>query len=39
MMEAKKIGYKGSSLTLNKLFWDENSQNVILQVDTQLLLK
>jgi len=39
MMEAKKINYKGSSITLNKLFWDENSQNVILQVDTPIIAK
>ena len=38
-MKAKKIGYKGSSITLNKLFWDENSQNVILQVDTPIIAK
>ena len=35
-METKKIGYKGSSLTLNKLFWEENSQNITLQIDTPL---
>ena len=26
LMEAKKIFYKGSSIKLNKLFWDENSR-------------
>ena len=37
MMEDKKINYKGASLGLNKLFWGENSQNVILQADTLII--
>jgi hypothetical protein len=39
MMEAKKIDYKGASVTLNKLFWDENSQDVTLQIDTPIIAK
>ena len=39
MMKAKKINYKGSSLELNKLFWDEQSQDVIFQVHTPIIAK
>ena len=39
MMEAKKINYKGPSIELNKLFWDEQSQDVILQVNTPIIAK
>jgi energy-coupling factor transporter ATP-binding protein EcfA2 len=39
LMEAKKIGYEGSSLTLNKLFYDEQSQDVTLQIDTPIIAK
>ena len=39
LMEAKKIFYKGSSIKLNKLFWDENSQDITLQVDTPIIAK
>ena len=39
MMAAKKIDYKGASVTLNKLFWDENSQDVTLQIDTPIIAK
>ncbi len=39
LMEAKKIGYEGSSLTLEKLFWDEQSQEVTLQIDTPIIAK
>ena len=33
-MEAKKINYE-----INKLFWDEQSQDVTLQVDTPIIAK
>ncbi len=39
LMEAKKIGYEGVSLTLNKLFWDEQSQEVTLQIDIPRIAK
>ena len=39
LMEAKKIGYEGVTLTLKKLFWDEQSQDVTLQLDTPIIAK
>ncbi len=38
-MKAKKIDYEGASLTLDKLFWDEQSQEVTLQIDTPIIAK
>ena len=39
MMKAKKINSKGPSITLNKLFWDENSQDITLQTETPIIAK
>ena len=39
MMEAKKINYKGSYIALEKLFYDEQSQDITLQIDTPIIAK
>ena len=38
-MEYKNIDYKGPSIKLNKLVWDTQSQDVILQIDTPVIGK
>ena len=37
-MNYKSIGYKGPKLELNELKWDTQSQKVILQIDTPVIL-